>query len=381
MSLFSTDSSGEPVRAPLTYRKQPKRVSIGWTLISIALILVVVMSLAPAPYVIEQPGPVFNTLGYDRAIGASDKHDEKPQTLITVPDRTTYPTSGALDLLTVQVAGTPEHLPSWLDVMSAWFAPSKAVIPVDVAFPPGTSTKEQQQQNAQEMTNSQHDAIAAALNQLGYDFPQKLEVAYVYPGSPADSVFEKGDQITAVNGSPVAGTQSLRDAIAKNGSHTAAKVSIVRDGKQQTVSLTPTTSSGQSILGVGVTMDYSFPFTVDIKLDDVGGPSAGQMFALGIIDKLTPGALNGGKKVAGTGTIDNEGNVGAIGGIRQKMYGAKDAGATYFLAPRANCDEVSGHVPDGLHVFAVKTLDDSLAVLDALREGTSTSQLPTCPAS
>jgi PDZ domain-containing protein len=158
-------------------------------------------------------------------------------------------------------------------------------------------------------------------------------------------------------------------------------VSIVRDGKQQTVSLTPTTSSGQSILGVGVTMDYSFPFTVDIKLDDVGGPSAGQMFALGIIDKLTPGALNGGKKVAGTGTIDNEGNVGAIGGIRQKMYGAKDAGATYFLAPRANCDEVSGHVPDGLHVFAVKTLDDSLAVLDALREGTSTSQLPTCPAS
>jgi len=128
-------------------------------------------------------------------------------------------------------------------------------------------------------------------------------------------------------------------------------------------------------------MKYDFPFEVSIQLDNVGGPSAGQMFALGIMDKLTPDSLNGGKRVAGTGTIDNVGNVGAIGGIRQKMYGARSAGATIFLAPASNCDEVTGHIPAGLQVFAVKTLSDSVKVLDAVRAGSSTADLPTCPTS
>jgi PDZ domain-containing protein len=106
------------------------------------------------------------------------------------------------------------------------------------------------------------------------------------------------------------------------------------------------------------------------------------MFALGIMDKLTPGSLNGGKRVAGTGTIDNTGDVGAIGGIRQKMYAARDTGgASYFLAPASNCNEVTGHIPAGLQVFAVKTLADSLKVLDAVSSGKSTQGLPTCPSS
>ena len=104
------------------------------------------------------------------------------------------------------------------------------------------------------------------------------------------------------------------------------------------------------------------------------------MFALGIIDTLTPGSLNGGEKVAGTGTISADGTVGPIGGIRQKLWGAKDAGADWFLAPESNCDEVVGHVPDGLRVFAVEDLDDSLAVLDAIRDGGDLDALPTCDA-
>jgi len=105
------------------------------------------------------------------------------------------------------------------------------------------------------------------------------------------------------------------------------------------------------------------------------------MFALGIMDKLTPESLNGGKRIAGTGTIDNTGQIGPIGGIRQKMYAARDTGkAAYFLAPASNCDEVTGHIPAGLMVFAVKTLSDSLKVLEAVRDGFSTAGLPTCPA-
>ena len=92
---------------------------------------------------------------------------------------------------------------------------------------------------------------------------------------------------------------------------------------------------------------FKFPFDVKISLDKVGGPSAGMMFALGIVDTVTPGDLTGGKHVAGTGTITPDGAVGPIGGIGQKMVGARSGGATMFLAPAANCDDVVGHIPDG----------------------------------
>ena len=175
--------------------------------------------------------------------------------------------------------------------------------------------------------------------------------------------------------------RKLRDEVNKNGAGKPASITVLRDGEQRVVTVTPEKTDGTVVIGVGAQMDYAFPFQVKIQLDNVGGPSAGQMFALGIMDKLTPGSLNGGERVAGTGTIDNEGNVGAIGGIRQKMYGARDAGATVFLAPASNCDEVTGHIPSGLHVYAVKTLSDSIKVLDAVRTGSSTAQLPTCPTS
>jgi PDZ domain-containing protein len=104
------------------------------------------------------------------------------------------------------------------------------------------------------------------------------------------------------------------------------------------------------------------------------------MFALGIIDKLTPGALTGGASIAGTGTITSTGAVGPIGGIRQKLYGASHAGAKWFLAPAGNCDEVVGHIPDGLTVLAVRTLDDSVAAVEAIGTHADTGSLPTCDA-
>ena len=134
------------------------------------------------------------------------------------------------------------------------------------------------------------------------------------------------------------------------------------------------------IIGVFVGGDYEFPIEVRIQLENVGGPSAGMMFALGIIDKLTPGELNGGENVAGTGPISGSGEVGAIGGIRQKMWGAVRSGADWFLAPASNCGEVVGHVPSGLTVFAVATLDDALTALSAIADGADTASLPTCSA-
>jgi PDZ domain-containing protein len=117
---------------------------------------------------------------------------------------------------------------------------------------------------------------------------------------------------------------------------------------------------------------------VEIRLDDVGGPSAGMMFALGIVDKLTPGAMTGGEIVAGTGTIDSDGAVGAIGSIRQKLWGADENGAAWFLAPETNCDEVVGNVPDGLEVFAVATLEEAREIVETVGEGGDTSSFARC---
>ncbi|WP_426623624.1 YlbL family protein [Leifsonia sp. McL0607] len=379
MTLFTDDDHPEPPAE--RQRVAPsRRVIVGWVSIGVAVVLALVLALAPAPFVIEQPGPVFNTLGTDQAVGSEPSSDAKQ--LITIPSQTTYPTAGSLDLLTVSVVGNPDQRPSWFDIIRAWFDPSRAVQPIDQVFPPGTTTEQSNAANAALMVDSQQDAIAAALNELDYKFPQNVAVKQLIPGSPAAKVLKTGDKITSVNGKTVTSVGELRRAVAANGTGKAADIGIVRDGAASTVAITPEAAQGQVVLGIGAGMDYSFPFDVNIQLNNVGGPSAGQMFALGIIDKLTPGKLNGGNKVAGTGTIDNAGAIGAIGGIRQKMFAARDTGgASYFLAPASNCDEVTGHVPSGLHVFAVKTLDDSLAVLKAVSSGSSTAGLPACPAS
>ncbi|WP_223695202.1 YlbL family protein [Leifsonia poae] len=379
MSLFSDDDPRPPMGLEPQRIAPPRRVIVGWSLIAVAFVVVLVLALVPAPFVIEQPGPVFNTLGNDQPVGSKSSGDAKP--LITIPGKTTYPTAGSLDLLTVSVVGDPDQRPNWLEIALAWFQPSKAVLPVDVVFPPGTTTEQSNAENAALMVDSQQDAVAAALNKLGYEFPEAVAVKQIVKGTGAAAVLKVGDEITSVNGMPVPGISTLRSLVEKNGTDKAAEIGIVRGGAASTVSLTPVKAAGQTVLGIGAGMDYTFPFDVKIQLDNVGGPSAGQMFALGIMDKLTPGELNGGKRVAGTGTIDNEGNVGAIGGIRQKMFGAQAAGAKYFLAPASNCNEVTGHIPGGLKVFAVKTLDDSLKVLQAVSSGSSTSGLPVCPAS
>ena len=382
MALFRTGGSadGSPANEETQPRASTNRsVVIGRILLVIAFATILVLGLSPAPYVIEQPGPVFNTLGYDHQVWPSTDAPQTKKPLISIPDEKTYPTSGALDLLTVGVVGNPKQLPSWLDVVGAWFTPSKAVIPVDVAYPPTVSVDQQNAENAQMMVDSQKDAVAAALNQLGYTFPQKVAVKQIIKGSPADGKLRVGDDIVSVNGKKVAGIQALRDALAKNGHTEAATIGVERGGTTTTVRVTPELNQGSVILGIGAGMDYTFPIDVKIQLDDVGGPSAGQMFALGIIDKLSSGKLNGGAHVAGTGTIDNEGNIGAIGGIQQKMYGARSAGADWFLAPSANCDEVTGHIPGGLTVFAVKKLTDSLKVLDVISHKGDTSKLPSCP--
>lgn len=349
-------------------------MQVGGWLVAVTILALGLFALVPSPYVIEKPGPVVNILG-----NVSIDGDDVP--LIEIPDENTYPTSGSLDLLTVRVVGNRESLPNWFEVVSAWFDPSKAVLPVDAVYPPGYSIEQANEDADIMMANSQKDAIAAALTELGYDLPRVVSVGALTDNSAAEGILEPGDVLVSVNGRTVHSVEEMRGIIAETGEGSPIPIEILRDSQAMTVTVTPRLSDETPpapIVGVYPAIDYTFPFEVKIQLENIGGPSGGQMFALGIIDKLTPGELNGGALVAGTGTIDVEGAVGPIGGIRQKMYGAVDAGAKWFLAPSKNCDEVTGHVPDGLTVIPVSMLKDSLAALTVIASGASTTALPSC---
>ncbi|HEV7955972.1 MAG: ATP-dependent serine peptidase containing a domain protein [Microbacteriaceae bacterium] len=355
-------------------RTQLRRSRLGWSLLSFGVLGALGLSLVPSPYVIEVPGPVFDTLG------DVEVQDEKVP-LIAISDQEEFPTDGTLSLLTVSVVGNREVQPSWLKVITAWADPSKAVVPIESVYPAGVTLEQSQERSAIDMQNSQKDAIAAALTKLGHELESTLTVAGLSPDSPSDGLLKAGDEILRVNGDTPVDVNQMRAIIAENGTDTPVAMAILRDGALSSVLVTPVSGEGPDaapMVGVAVETAYDFPFEVEIQLEKVGGPSAGMMFALGIIDKLTPGELNGGLDVAGTGTITADGLVGPIGGIRQKLHGAQHSGAEYFLAPAANCGEVTGHVPDGLTVFAVETLDDSLAALETLASGGDTSALPSC---
>jgi len=373
--------------APAVTTKPPRRRRgfVGLSFLAAALILGIVLSVVPAPYLIEEPGPVFNTLG-------TNPFDGKQTPLITIDGHATHPTSGSLDLLTVSVVGNQTQRPNWAEIVGAWFDPSKAVIPVEAIYPTGVSNTQVDQQNTLDMEQSQKSAVTAALAHEGLTVSTAITVSAVEKGSPAAGKLVKGDVIQAIDGVALTANSdvdTLRSLIAKSGgkpvtirySKPGTGTSAAQGPGVLTTSITPENVKGTYLLGIGASVSYDFPFTVTLKLADVGGPSAGQMFALGIIDKITSGKLNGGHRVAGTGTITAGGIIGPIGGIRQKMYGAKAAGATVFLAPASNCNEVTGHIPSGLSVYSVSTLDQSVHVLDTIAAKGDTSTLATCPTS
>ena len=372
MALFDENTTIEPAPRP----RMSRRTLAGVWALAVAMVVLLVITFLPTSYVIQRPGPVYNTLG------TAQNADGEEVPLISVEGAETYPTDGSLDLLTVQVQGNREHTPSWFELAMAWFDPSRAVMPIDTIFPENQTTEERNEESAQMMVDSQHEATAAALTELGYDVGGTLAVYSVIDGAAAEGILEQGDLILEANGEELTDVSTLRSVI-NEGEGAPVELLIERDGEQQTVEVTPketTDDAGKTtwILGVNLTTDYDFPIDVTIQLNNVGGPSAGMMFALGIIDTLTPGELNGGQQVAGTGTITADGEVGPIGGIRQKMWGALDAGAQWFLAPEANCDEVVGHIPGDLRVFSVEDLDDALAVLDAVSSDGDLDALPTC---
>jgi len=337
------------------------------------LVLVILIALAailPVPFVILSPGPTFNTIG---------EVDGVP--LVEISDVTTYPTSGALDMTTIQEQGEPRSPITVFGALAAWVDPNRAVLPRELLYGDDETTEEVQQRNAVLFSTSQSNAVAAALNALGEPVLEDVVVTAVIEGTPADGVLNAGEQIVAIDGKDVASPSDVVDAVQSQPVGATLVFTVLREGVPTDVDVVSEGKPDEPavpFIGITVGVNYRAEFPIVFTLQDVGGPSAGMMFALAIIDKLTPEDLTDGGHVAGTGTIDPAGQVGPIGGIRQKLAGARGSGATLFLMPQVHCEEAAGYIPDGLTVVPVETLQDSLDALAAWRAGES---LATCPAS
>ena len=330
------------------------------------VLLTALAALAPVPYVVLSPGPTVDTIGVD-----------KGKDLITIKGRRTYPAEGDLRLTTVLALGGPGSRLSLVRALVAWADDDDAVVPVESVYPRGTTRDQVEQQNAEEMQLSQEHATAAALRLLGIPVTEVVKVQSIVRGAPALGVLKAGDVVVAADGKPVTHPEDLRAVITARPAGEPVQMTVKRDGKQLAVQVpTRRGENGRAMVGIAPAVGYEFPFEVDYNLDKVGGPSAGLMFALGIVDKLTPGSMTGGKNIAGTGTIEADGSVGPIGGIQQKMHGARAAGATVFLAPARNCAEALLDVPAGLQVVKVTSLADARSSVERIARGDTA--VPAC---
>jgi PDZ domain-containing protein len=329
------------------------------TLLVTGLLIVALAAIGlalPVPFVALQPGPTTNTLG---------TFDGKQ--LITISgDQKTYPVKGQLLLTTV----SEQQQLSLVSAVRLWFSSHNAVVPNELVNPSGQSQQQQEQQGQQDMQASQDDATTAALHYL--KIPETPTVGTVEKGLPAYGKLEKGDVLISVNGVKVADSVDLRAAVRKEKPGQSVVIAYRRGATDSSVTLKTASSqdaSGATVAVIGISLVDKRPFTVTIGLKGVGGPSAGLMFALGIIERLQPEDLTGGATIAGTGEIQPDGTVDPIGGIQQKLVGARDSGATFFLVPTANCPEASKAVPSGLQLLKVASLSDAVKDLRAIRSG------------
>lgn len=349
------------------------------TAAGLALIFGVLAFVLPVPYVILVPGPPTDTLG---AVPGGTTM------VISVTGAQTYDGGGHLYLTTVGVFPGPcDRHPTLIRAMRAWFDSHQAVEPHQVICPPNQSSQSVKQENSNEMSQSQRDAMTAALLYLGYK-PASLEVilASVSAAAPSSKVLQAGDVVVAVDGKPVHSPQDLRALVGATAIGGPITVTVRRGGKTMVLHTTVTSDQTTHRPLLGVELDQNATFdrvkvTIGIDPDEVGGPSAGLMFTLGIIDRLTPGGLTGGKTIAGTGTIDGFGQVGPIGGIQQKIaaitgFGPHDKDtpivhASYFLAPASECADAKAAAPSSLTLVRVDTLATAVAALKAIKAGST----------
>jgi PDZ domain-containing protein len=262
------------------------------------------------------------------------------------------------------------------EAMSLWISGQEQLVPRDLIYPPGKSRDEVDQANNADFKTSEDSAQYAALAYLKY--PEAVTVATVTDPGPSAGKLKAGDAIDAVNRTPVANVEEFTSLLKKTKPGQVVTIDYRRKNEPAGVAdITLGTNKDRDygFMGVAVLDAPWAPFTVDFNLANIGGPSAGLMFSLAVVDKLTTGDLAGSTFVAGTGTITVDGKVGPIGGITHKMAAARAAGASVFLVPAKNCYEAVSDIPSGLKLVKVETLGSAVDALHAMTSGAAT---PSC---
>jgi PDZ domain-containing protein len=315
-----------------------------------------VLETQPTCLVALRPGPVEDALELTAVSGAR-----------------TYGSAGEMLLTTVAVDPSIDLVDWVID----GFDPSIDLVSRDRVYPPDTGEDEVRREQEVLMRSSQTEATLAALTYLGYDLDAAYDGAEITALSEPTSVepgqLEPGDVIVAVDGEPTLDNTAVGAAVRANAVGDTIEITFRRGERELTTEVELIASPDdpdRPIVGVLLTSHVDLPVAVDIDAGNIGGPSAGLSFALAIVDELGEEDLTGGAVVAGTGTIDAEGRVGAIGGVVQKVVGSlqrEDAApATVFLVPRGNLDEARGAPVDReLLLVPVDTLADAV---DALRD-------------
>lgn len=329
-----------------------------WPIVLAAVVLVVgvaVLLLWPVkvPYYAMSPGPV-----------------EEVSDLVTIDEEATFESDGELYLLTVGLREV--NMFEWVE---AQFDAETDLIEREKIRPSGVTQEEVTRRNLESMNESIDTAVFVALAHLGYDVRfvgDGAEVLEVVADSPAEGNLEVGDVVTAVDEERVATADEAADRIRAHGIGDTITLSGTRgeEGFSVEVTLGPHPDlEGAPMVGVVFdTANLQLDLPIDVRIDsrNIGGPSAGMMYALTVIDLLTEGDLTKGHRIAGTGTIRFDETVGPIGGVRQKVFAARGIGAEYVFVPIDNLEDALTAAGDEIQVVGVETLQDALDFLDAL---------------
>ncbi|MCT1712447.1 PDZ domain-containing protein [Dietzia cinnamea] len=338
-----------------------------------AVLLLVLATSATVPLVSMGPGPTYDTFGTAEVETGNGEVEQVP--VIDVVGRPADETAGSLLMTTVAVR---DRL-TLVDAARFWLDPAQVVVPRDQVFPPDRSRDEVRESNAAQMVGSENSAEAAAYRHLG--IPMQPRVEGVEPDGAVAGRLEEGDVLTSIDGEPVEDATSVVERVGERRAGDEITIGYTRDGREGSTttrlqSAGPDGDPDQGRLGILVGDSPADGTDVDITVDpSVGGPSAGLVLALAIVDKLSPGETTGGARVAGSGTILPDGTVGSIGGIRHKIRAAHEAGASEFLVPAANCAEAVQDPPEGIRLIEVSTLGGAVEALETAASG---GRPPTC---
>lgn len=331
----------------------PKR-NASWPLILIgALFALGVLSLAAwnveLPYIAYSPGPV------------SDAADS-----VVVEGVDIYPPEGELLMLTVVAPDV-----NIFEAAIAGIDPTVDLVRKAAVRRAGETDEEYRNRVLDQMDDSNFRAVAVALDHLGYDMVSTGDVfvSSVLEDVPASSIIEPGDTIRIVEGKDITTVEDVTSALEGLKPGDTITMTLERDDTSVEVEVELAEKEdepGAPLIGIGLGELNEPPFPISIEPGDVGGPSAGMMHTIAIIDSLTEGELTGGHVIAGTGTIQSDGAVGNIGGIRQKVVGAEAAGAEYILVPQGNYEAALTAERDTIEIVPVAHLDDAIQFLESL---------------